>query len=80
TRESIYPRAPSSALEKVLTAANIYKRRNSVPHYRHSRERGNPFTRAHRAVRWRKYLQRQTFQMQREQGECGRAINSQCTL
>ncbi len=80
TRESIYPRAPSSALEKVLTAANIYKRRNSVPHYRHSRERGNPFTRVHRAVRWRKCLQRQTFQMPREQGECCRTINSQCTL
>ncbi len=35
-------------------------------HRRHSRERGNPFTRAHRAVRWEKSLQRQTFQMQRE--------------
>ncbi len=77
TRESIYPRAPSSALEKVLTAENIYKRRDSVPHYRHSRGRGNPFTRVHRAVRWRKCLQRQTFQMPREQGECCRTINSQ---
>ncbi|POC26112.1 hypothetical protein D8T38_01095 [Vibrio vulnificus] len=80
TRESIYPRAPSSVLEKVLTAENIYKRRNSVPHYRHSRGRGNPFTRVHRAVRWRKCLQRQTFQMPREQGEYCRTINSQCTL
>ncbi|MCU8561371.1 hypothetical protein M2G36_16395, partial [Vibrio vulnificus] len=62
------------------TAENIYKRRNSVPHYRHSRERGNPFIRVHRAVRWDKYSQRQTFQMQREQGECCRTINSQCTL
>ncbi len=60
TRESIYPRAPSMALGKVLTATNIYKRRNSVPHYRHSRERGNPFTRVHRAVRWDKYSQRKT--------------------
>ncbi|OJI19678.1 hypothetical protein VVNSV5830_03716 [Vibrio vulnificus] len=36
TRESIYPRAPSMALGKVLTVVNIYKRRNSVPHRRHS--------------------------------------------
>ncbi|HAS8500038.1 TPA: hypothetical protein I7751_11225, partial [Vibrio vulnificus] len=27
---------------------------------RHSRGRGNPFTRAHRAVRWDKYSQRKT--------------------
>ncbi len=60
TRESIYPRAPSMALGKVLTVVNIYKRRNSVPHRRHSRERGNPFTRAHRAWRWDKYSQRKT--------------------
>ncbi len=60
TRESIYSRAPSNALAQVLTAENIYKRRNSVPHYRHSRVRGNPFTRADRAKRWDKYSQRKT--------------------
>lgn len=49
-------------------------------HRRHSRERGNPFIRAHRAWRWDKYSQRKTSQMPREQGECSRTINSQCTL
>ncbi len=77
TRESIYPRAPSMALGKVLTATNIPNAETASPNYRHSRERGNPFIRVHRAVRWRKCLQRKTFQMQREQGECSRTINSQ---
>ncbi len=40
-REPIRPRTPRVSLAKVLTTTNIYKRRDNVPHYRHSRERGN---------------------------------------
>ncbi|PNM59112.1 hypothetical protein AL546_011005 [Vibrio vulnificus] len=69
-----------AATRQTRTALKFVSIIEPHPHRRHSRERGNPFTRAHRAVRWRKCLQRKTFQMQREQGECCRTINSQCTL
>ncbi len=73
----------STFVSRKLAARQVLKFVSIIePHHhrRHSRERGNPFTRAHRVVRWEKSLQRQTFQMQREQGECCRTINSQCTL
>ncbi|EGR0069293.1 hypothetical protein FR269_03300 [Vibrio vulnificus] len=66
-----------TAARQTRTALKFVSIIEPHPHYRHSRERGNPFIRAHRVVRWRKYSQRQTFQMPREHSECSRTINSQ---
>ncbi|POC28089.1 hypothetical protein CRN46_03185 [Vibrio vulnificus] len=51
TRESIYSRAPSMALGKVLTATNIPNAETASPNYRHSRERGKPFSHVRREFR-----------------------------
>ncbi len=59
TRETIRPRPPRVSLAKVLTAASIYKRRDNALQCRHSRERGNPFTRVRRVLRLQKSSQLQ---------------------